>query len=283
MPATEEPYVRCPRPIVDVVRAAARALLGVSFEREPGQRGRPKTPLEKILNSVWHRLRTGCQWRAIPAGADLAKGTTAHRWFVRFSEAGVFEVLYAVVVALYLRDGLRRLRQLGIDCTLCSAPMGGKETGPNPTDRGKAGVKLSIVVDQHGRPIAIHLDAANIHDLKLLRPTLEQLARTVIDELDLNGVEIVADRGYDAASAREMLRHYGLKPCIPRRGRQRGRTSKRYRRMRAITERTCAWFKLFRGVRLCCAKRLRHHISQVQIAATYLLLLALPKRCFAGG
>ena len=53
--------------------------------------------------------------------------------------------------------------------------MGEKKTGKNPTDRGKLGVKRSILTDQHGLPIGLAIDGANRHDVKLVRATLESV------------------------------------------------------------------------------------------------------------
>jgi len=129
------------------------------------------------MNSIWYRLCTGCQWKAIPEDEHLCNGTTAHCWFRRLVVAGVFEVVHAVLVALYAEHGLRKLHAVGIDCTLVPAPLGCSATGPNPTDRGRPGGKISTVVDRHGRPLAIHGDKANRHDIRLLGPTLAKMAQ----------------------------------------------------------------------------------------------------------
>jgi hypothetical protein len=56
-----------------------------------------------------------------------------------------------------------------------SAPLGGEKTGPNPTDRGKSGVKRSVLTEGHGVPIGLTIEGANRHDMKLVRPTIESL------------------------------------------------------------------------------------------------------------
>ena len=45
--------------------------------------------------------------------------------------------------------------------------------GPNPTDRGKAGTKRSLLVDGEGGPLSIVVAGANVHDAKLLEATLD--------------------------------------------------------------------------------------------------------------
>src|SRR3712207_8614379 len=49
----------------------------------------------------------------------------------------------------------------------------GGKTGPNPTDRGKRGVKRSVLTDGRGVPLGAAIDGANRNDRKLMRPTLE--------------------------------------------------------------------------------------------------------------
>jgi hypothetical protein len=50
------------------------------------------------------------------------------------------------------------------------AKRGGEHTGPNPTDRGKAGSTYHLFVDRRSVPLAVQLSAANVHDSKLLEP-----------------------------------------------------------------------------------------------------------------
>jgi transposase len=52
-----------------------------------------------------------------------------------------------------------------------AAKRGGLLTGPNPSDRAKAGTKRHGVVEGHGIPLAVKLTAANDHD----GPTFEPL------------------------------------------------------------------------------------------------------------
>ena len=54
--------------------------------------------------------------------------------------------------------------------------LGEKCTGANPTDRSKSGTKRSIVVvDGKGVPLGITVDAANRHDMKMTKATLQSI------------------------------------------------------------------------------------------------------------
>ena len=60
-----------------------------------------------------------------------------------------------------------------MDGAITKAPLGGEATGLNPTDRSKSGTKRSILVEGRGIPLAVAIDGANRHDMKLVGPTLE--------------------------------------------------------------------------------------------------------------
>jgi len=59
------------------------------------------------------------------------------------------------------------------DGAMGKARMGGDLIGPNPTDRGKNGVKRSLLVEKDGGPLAVVIAGANVPDHKLLAATLE--------------------------------------------------------------------------------------------------------------
>jgi putative transposase len=62
-----------------------------------------------------------------------------------------------------------------MDGAITKAPLGGKSTGPNPTDRSKSGTKRSLIVDGQGMSIGITIDGANRHDMKMTRATLQNI------------------------------------------------------------------------------------------------------------
>ena len=58
----------------------------------PATTGRPRLwLLRSVLDAILYVLRTGCAWRHLPR--DFPQWSTVHRWFLRLSEAGVFECL----------------------------------------------------------------------------------------------------------------------------------------------------------------------------------------------
>jgi len=46
-----------------------------------------------------------------------------------------------------------QLSDVAVDCCITKAPCGGQKAGRNPVDRGKQGIKRSMVVDAKGIPL----------------------------------------------------------------------------------------------------------------------------------
>ncbi len=52
----------------------------------------PRVPDRKALDAIFFVLRTGCQWNALNS-TGLCSSSSAHRRFLEWVEAGVFEKL----------------------------------------------------------------------------------------------------------------------------------------------------------------------------------------------
>ena len=90
----------------------------------------------------------------------------------------------------------------------------GGAIGRNPTDRGKAGSKKSILVDGAGGPLSVVVAGANVHDTKLLRPTLESI---VVERPE--GVQnLCLDKGYDNSTGHGTVADAGYQPQVRRIG-----------------------------------------------------------------
>jgi transposase len=122
----------------------------------------------------------------------------------------------------------------------------GKKTGPNPTDRRKAGSKHHVLTDADGIPLVATLTAAN-------RPDITQLI-DLVDAMPVIGgrpgrpcrkpAMVQGDRGYDSERHRAELRQRGIVPLIAYR--YRGGHGSGLGRTRWVVERTIAWLHRFR-------------------------------------
>jgi IS5 family transposase len=143
---------------------------------------------------------------------------------------------------------------------------GGKETGPNPTDRGKLGSKRHIVVDARGIPLAVTVTGANRHDSIAFERTVDAIPSVS----GLNGQprkrpsKLHADKGYDFARCRRYLKQRGIMARIARKGIE---SKERLGRHRWVVERTHAWFAGFGKLRIRFERRLDIHVALLSLAA----------------
>lgn len=152
-----------------------------TYKNAPGQ-GRKPMSARKALEGIFYVLRTGCQWKAVPR--EYGSGSTIHRTFQEWREAGFFEKIWAKGLEKY--DELEGIgwEWQSLDGCMVKAPLAQESVGKNPTDRGKMGTKRSVLTDEKGLPLSVVLSGANTHDVKLLEETLEHIVtlRPVPDE-----------------------------------------------------------------------------------------------------
>src|SRR5579883_278420 len=135
--------------------------------------GRLRVADRRCADAMFFVLRSGTQWKAWDATDLCARSPADDRFqewveaagFLRCWQAGVeqFDELCGIDWDWLSRDG-----------AMTKALLGGKKTGANPTDRGKGGVKRSVLTEGHGVPISVVVEGANRHDMKLVWTTCEQ-------------------------------------------------------------------------------------------------------------
>ena len=59
--------------------------------------GRRPANWRQVLNGIIFRMRTGCQWDQLPS--RFGPKSTVHGWFQRWVEGGIFEKIWAALVA----------------------------------------------------------------------------------------------------------------------------------------------------------------------------------------
>ena len=67
--------------------------------------------------------------------------------------------------------------------------------GRNPTDRGRLGSKISVIVDMNRVPLAITFYGANRNDIKTIEPTLDAIPFPLKND-NRRSITIVGDKGY---------------------------------------------------------------------------------------
>lgn len=90
--------------------------------------GRKRIPDRVAMAGILYRLRTGCQWDAIPR--EFGSGSTCYRRFVEWQEAGVFHMMHVEMLLLYDEQRGIDWKWSSLDSAIVKAPKGGTSPGP---------------------------------------------------------------------------------------------------------------------------------------------------------
>src|ERR671910_3620590 len=154
-------YFRLPRPLWRKLKKH----LPTKKRKSKKQGGRPRASDRASANAIWYVLWTRCQWKALHRDWFGVSSSVVHERFQRWRSMGLFEKLMKRMAEYYAREqGGIGWKWQAMDSKHCAAPLGGKKTGKNPTDRGKSGAKINLLVDGRGAPISVVLTGANRHD-----------------------------------------------------------------------------------------------------------------------
>src|SRR5919112_3157050 len=153
---------------------------------------RPRIPDRVVFDHVVAALVHGTGYERI-ASPGCSDGTIRRR-LKEWAAAGLSEQVHALALEAYDRMIGLELDDLAVDGCITKAPSGGEAAGRSPVDRGKGGLKRSVVTEGTGLPLHLVVAGANRHDAPLLAPTLAGL-----DKLDglPDDLTVHLDRAYD--------------------------------------------------------------------------------------
>jgi transposase len=197
---------------------------------------------EHVIAALVHG--SGYERIASPGCSDA----TIRRRLKEWSAAGVSEQVHTLALHAYDQMIGLDLEDLAVDGCITKAPSGGEVAGRSPVDRGKGGLKRSVVTEGTGLPLHLVAAGANRHDAPLLEPTLAGL-----DKLDglPDDVTVHLDRAYDGGPTRALLDTLGFDGAIARKGVpapvQAG--------ARWVVERTHSWMNAYGKLRRCTEQR----------------------------
>jgi transposase len=205
----------------------------------------PRIPDRVVFDKLVQVLVFGCAYERI--ADESCSATTLRRRRDEWIASGVMGRLQQVVLAAYdWMIGLD-LSDVAVDCCITKAPCGGEKAGKSPVDRGKQGIKRSVIVDANGIPLGAIAAPANRHDSPLLEETLDTME--IVGELP-ERMSVHLDRGYDSKLTRERLKELGLGWEIS----GKGKPAPFWATNRWVVERTSSWSNAHKKL-LWCTER----------------------------
>jgi putative transposase len=273
-------YFRLPRPLW---RKLKKHLPRKKSNKSKKLGGRPRVSDRAVANAIWYVLWTGCQWKALHRDWFGVSSSVVHERFQRWRQMGLFEKLLKWMVEHYAKEnGGISWKWQAMDSKNSPAPLGGEKTGKNPTDRGKRGAKMNLLVDQSGAPLSVVLTGANRHDKVSAFELIVSMApkRPAHKEQHL-----CADKAYDASDVREFASSAGYTTHIKVNPRKKdstepsGQSSREedshgepHPARRWVVERTISWLTKRRSLRTRWSKKAENWLALIQLACAHVLL-----------
>jgi putative transposase len=271
-------YFRLPRPLWRKLNKH------LPKKRKKSKRGgRPRVSDRAVANAIWYVLWSGCQWKAIHREWFGVCSSVVHERFQSWRRMGLFEKLMNWMVEYYAKEsGGISWKWQAMDSKNSPAPLGGEITGKNPTDRGKQGAKINLLVDERGAPLSVVLTGANRHD-KI--SAVDLIVSIVLKRPAHKEQHLCADKAYDASEVREFASSRGYTTHIkvnPRKkaatessgqsSQQRDSHGEPHPARRWVVERTISWLLKRRSLRTRWSKKAENWLALIQLACAHVLL-----------
>lgn len=238
--------------------------------------GRPRVQDRDVINGIWYVLWTGCQWKAVKQEWFHVSSSTLHERFQEWTKAGIFDKLFKILVRHYARERHIAWKWQSVDSKMVPAPLGGQKTGKSPTDRGKSGAKIHLLVDERGAPLAIHLTGANEHD----KWSVDDLIIHIAVKRPNSEQHFCGDKGYDYEDVHLFVKEQRYQSHIKHRRRRNepkeedcpipGEVS--YPARRWVIERTLGWLAKRRSIKIRWCKKPENWMAFLKLACAHLLL-----------
>ncbi len=118
--------------------------------------GRPTANKRKVVRGIFWMLDNGAKWKDLPR--KFGSKSTVHRWFQKWVTEGVFENVMRTAGRCVEEGKGYRVYECYIDGSFCKAKGGGDGIGCTRADKG---VKIMIMVDARGLPVAAYSTTAS--------------------------------------------------------------------------------------------------------------------------
>lgn len=236
--------------------------------------GRPRVRNRSIMNGIWYVLWTGCQWKSIERTWFGVSSSVLHERFQTWGQQGYFAKMLKAILRYYGRTKRIQWKWQSVDIKACPSPLGGAETGKNPTDRAKLGSKIHILVDKRGAPLSIMVIGANQNE----KWTAPALILAILLTRPSYTQHFCADKAYDSWEVHIFVQQCGYIDHIKHRRRVNEpkeealpRELWTHKPKRWVVERTLSWLVRRRSIRTRWCKKPDNWLSFLQLASAHIV------------
>jgi transposase len=183
-----------------------------------GKRGKSlDEPLQiNIIRAIFHRLKTGCQWRELPVGqyfSDSYSYQSVFYHFNRWSKNGTWQKMFRELLSSYKH--FLDLSSIQLDGSHARANRGGQVVGFQHRKADET-TNFLYLCDNQGVLVAISDPiSGQHHDLADIKTHFQELLYWLSSaEIGYNGLFLNADAGFDSQEFRKLCHQHQIEPNI---------------------------------------------------------------------
>lgn len=235
----------------------------------------------RIVRAILYRLKSGCQWRMLPVSLFFAPKTISwqgvYYHFRRWVGDGSFKRVWMELLKANPR--LLDLSSLQLDGSHTLAKNGGEYIGYQGRKKAKTTNAL-FLCDNQGQPLAMATpQSGQHHDSYEIEAVFDELC-TLLQAagIDLNGVFMNADSGFDTVVLQQQCSKKGIEANIDRNDRTQ-KCQEQYRyfdellyKRRFVIERMNAWIDSFKALLVRFETKVQHWMALHFLAFSTLLI-----------
>ncbi len=127
-----------------------------------------------------------------------------------------------------------------------------------------------------GIPLAVAVDGANRHDMKMVESTLEAIVIERPTPTEEKPQNLCMDKGYDYPQVQELVEKWGYTAHIRSRGEEKQEKEQipGYRARRWVVERTHSWLNRFRRLLIRWEKKVENYLAMLHFACAWITFRA---------
>jgi len=222
-----------------------------------------------LIQVILYRLKTGCQWRELPVnryicGAYTYKSVFYH--FNRWSKLGFWQSLWLELLSKH--QDLLNLCSIQLDGSQ-SRSYGAREEVAYQARKASKTSNMLCITDQNGIILSFsEVKAGKHHDTYQIKTVLKNMFEKMqMLGIDLKGLILNADAGFDCKEVREICQIYEIEINIKLNPRKRSISEReeyfdpQFYQKRYVIERTFAWLDAYKALLIRYEKTARNWLS----------------------
>jgi transposase len=255
-----------------------------------GMRGKEcsKELMREVVGLILYRLKTGCQWRLLPTKAFFTgKALSWQGVYYHFNEwvkDGSWSKVWIAILSAHKNELDLSSVQLDGSHTICK--QGGEAVGYQARKKANTTNNL-FLADNQGQMLACaNAQGGEHHDLFDITNLFEELCEILIKAgIDLNGLFLNADAGFDSKELRKVCKDKHIEANIAFNPRNGGSQNEQYQyfdeqlyKCRTVIEQANAWMDSFKALLVRFEKKATSWVALLLIAFSVRLLRKIKQK-----